>query len=835
VPLLAQTPAADWRTIETPHFRIHYPKPFEAWTMRAASHLESIRDAVARETGYAAETKADVIVIDPIARANGLTYSLLDTPRIVLYAEPAEPAGQLGEFGDWVDLLVTHEMTHLVHLDRPSRNPLRRAFEKILPIGPIALNAPRWVNEGYATVIEGRLTGSGRPSSTFRAAVLRKWAESGQLPTYTQLDSDHRFLGMSMAYLMGSAFLEWLEARNGAGSLPKVWARMTAREPRSFEQSFEGVFGDSPAKLYGVFTAELTRRAHEEELHEGDLWQDTSRGSGDPAVSKDGKEIALVIRDEHRSKLVVYSTGENEEQKKFDARIAKMLERYPQDVAPLHKKPLPRKPIHSLTMPDGGDIETPRWTGDGIVFTHRTPDRDGVLHRDLFFWDFHRVRRITHFADVYDADPISDDEFIAVRSRFGMTQLVRVRGDRVEAITEPSIDRVVSHPRANGNRIAYVAHTNGEWQLVVDDKTIPFDGNVAFPEWSGDVIYATVLANGFIDIVRFLDGERVTRMSGGAFEPAPSPDGRIFFMALETDGFKLHVMEPPAKNVAPPPTAVRAAEGGGATFAMQATSPARPYGLGRQEPTWILSGNEAPSAHSTEVGARFGDVVGRIDTLAVASFGDIRGATIATVYRGLPIALRAQLYEAREKRIGKQHGLELRATWNAIYPLSDIAISVGTLRTMPFANARVRFRKLKVAVAAEHHHQRAFARIEQKLGPLTFGGEAQHDQHAIVGGIASTILPLSAVANRVLDPALEPAALRGTHYTGERADVSLSGLTMFYRQHRMDGDRLDVEGLEVVRRMPAMPIVKAPAIDVTAGIARVVHRTRWWIGVRLAP
>ena len=38
--LLAQTPAADWRTITTPHFRVHYPREYEAWTQRAVTHLE---------------------------------------------------------------------------------------------------------------------------------------------------------------------------------------------------------------------------------------------------------------------------------------------------------------------------------------------------------------------------------------------------------------------------------------------------------------------------------------------------------------------------------------------------------------------------------------------------------------------------------------------------------------------------------------------------------------------------------------------------------------------------------------------------------------------------
>src|SRR5689334_13834271 len=128
---------------------------------------------------------------------------------------------------------------------RPSRNPLGQVLEKfVLPLNPITLHAPRWVLEGYATVVEGRLTGAGRPSSTIRALILRQWAENGRLPTYAQLNSDQRFLGMSMAYLMGSAFLEWLEQRNGPDALRNVWARMTARQRRSFDAAFTGVFGE---------------------------------------------------------------------------------------------------------------------------------------------------------------------------------------------------------------------------------------------------------------------------------------------------------------------------------------------------------------------------------------------------------------------------------------------------------------------------------------------------------------------------------------------------------------------------------------------------------------
>src|ERR1700694_2507777 len=175
----AQGPDANWRTLSTPHFRVHFPAQYEAWTKLAASRLESVRDAVVREVGYAPETITDVLIMNPIADSNGMTLPLLGSPRIVLFTEPPRPESEIGEFSDWIDLLTVHETAHLVHLLRPSRNPMQQLLAHLLPLNPITLAAPRWVIEGYATVIEGRITGSGRPSSAVRAAIPRKWAVSG--------------------------------------------------------------------------------------------------------------------------------------------------------------------------------------------------------------------------------------------------------------------------------------------------------------------------------------------------------------------------------------------------------------------------------------------------------------------------------------------------------------------------------------------------------------------------------------------------------------------------------------------------------------------------------
>ena len=127
--------------------------------------------------------------------------------------------------------------------------------------GPIAVNGRRWLWEGYATYVEGRLTGTGRPHGVWRASLLRQLALEGQLPTYGALDATSGYKQGSHAYLVGSAYLEWLAGRYGDSTLVHLWRRMTANTTRSLDVAFAGVYGASPAELYGRFTAELTASA----------------------------------------------------------------------------------------------------------------------------------------------------------------------------------------------------------------------------------------------------------------------------------------------------------------------------------------------------------------------------------------------------------------------------------------------------------------------------------------------------------------------------------------------------------------------------------------------
>ncbi|MEA2463969.1 MAG: hypothetical protein QOJ98_1716 [Acidobacteriota bacterium] len=877
----AQSPAADWRTIQTAHFRVHYPREYEEWSTRAAERLESIREAVSAEVGFAPAQVIDVLVMNPVAEPNGEAWPFLDSPRMIFWTEAPGPDEVLGAYGHWIDLLAVHETAHVVHMLRPSRNPLGSMFEKfVLPLNPITLRAPRWVLEGYATVIEGRLTGAGRPTSTIRALVLRQWAANGRLPSYGQLNSDRRFLGMSMAYLMGSAYLEWLEQRGGPDSLRNLWARMTARRRRSFNDAFTGVFGESPDRLYGQFIAELTASAMTVERglakREGELFQETPRASGDPAVSPDGSQLAVVVRQRDvPEKLVIWSTAPPaEEERKYQESLDKIFARDPEDVRPVRTKPLPRKAIHSLVMPDGGDIESPRWTRDGkaIVFSHRVPDAEGFLHYDLYRWDFERVTRITQLADVRDADPMPDGRTaVALRSRYGKSQLVNVdlTTGAVTPRTEASIDAVESHPRVSpdGTHVAHVAHHGGRWTLMVDERVLPLPGAVASPEWiDDDELTFTLFANGFAELHRMrvdagvsAQPEQLTSSSGGAFDPAPAPaTGRTFYMSLEPDGYVVRALGDAEGGIAVAPlpqdaTLVPAIPPLPRTPAAFTAEPvtSRAYGLGRQEFAWFAGTNLGPDQQAIELGARFGDVVGRLDTLLIGSIARNdapEGVALATAWRAWPVEVQAHAFTSDDL-----DGLELRGLWTYRFPRSRLTLEGGALSddllvaAAGFATRQTLGRSRveeSIRVDVDEDHYRAVAAASFHSGSLRIAARYQHDDgtRLALGGLSSSILPRSAYAHRVLDPAIPVAILEGDDYDGWRIEstVPLLPFTAFYQHHEIGGASLSLAGVEVELDSSPNPILNLPGLDVTAGAAYLFDAplkgdTKFWLGMRWRP
>ena len=726
-------------------------------------------------------------------------------------------------------------------------------------------------------------------------------------------------MGLSMAYLVGSAYLEWLEERAGPDSLRHLWARLSAVQERSFDEAFRGVFGDSPRKLYNRFRAEVTYQAMALEASRpetaGTVWQDLSWTSGPPSVSPGGDLLAMVLRSRDApSRLVVWSTGEDAEAEERRSKAREdLLRRDPEDYPAVRVHPPFREPLHSLPGSNSRAAYTPRFLpgGDGLLFVRYESDVEGFLRPDLFRWRFEGgVDRLTYGAALKDPDPAPDGEWaVAVRSRFGKSQLVAVdlEDGSLSDLTEPELDTVWGHPRIapDGSQLAVVRHREGAWRLVVygiegrrlvgagQELPLPAQSTVAYPAWSGETLFATVGQDGFLDIMAWDltggEGEprAVTRTQGAALAPAPSSDGRLFFLGMESDGLDLRMLTMPQEAVrlaeAAEPTVGHVSpvvrrpvpEQGTEPPTEQEVGPAQPYGLGRQELLPLVGGSWGPGRVTFELGFRLGDVVGRGELLVLGAVAEqgVEGGALHWRYRGWPLELDVHLASAREKLPGNEEleyqGLELRLKNDWRYRTGGLRLDFGGAlgdfdrgtesfrRELAFAGVRAwgrhdlggwRFDGALgltgvVGQTEEESWNRSGLNVEVGAGPrdgfrLGLGWDLRRVEDAAsgfdrlqLGGVPGSILPRCFTGNRIAEPALAPEALAGARYEGQRIELRSGSwpFTAFYRRHRLweptgpRGDWVELWGLEFHLSRAPWPLVRLPGLEVWIGVAEVLE------------
>ncbi|MGH7663624.1 MAG: TolB family protein [Gemmatimonadaceae bacterium] len=690
---LPARPHLDWRTLRTEHFTFHYPSELSEWTHTVAARVESVHAVVSALVGSEPSERITVLVDDPGNTANGFAVALIEAPLLYLFPTPPDPTSSIGHYGEWGELLAVHEYAHLAHLTRPSRNAWQRFLWRLLPgnLGPVARRSPRWLTEGYATYVEGQITGSGRPSSVSRPAALRQRAIEGKLPSYAELNTSKKFQGGALAYLAGSAFIEWLVRRDGEESLPHLWRRMTAREDRGFVEAFAGVYGGTPDDLYDRFTAELTAEAIAIEralrragLAVGDTVQQRDWFTGEPAASRDGELIAVVLGHRERaSELVVWKTVEEPEDARAIAARKRALERDPQDVAAIEWRPRPKKPVATL-HPDAGRAHTePRFFADGerILVARPEPLPDGAIRPDLFIWNLRSgdVRRVTHGAGLHHADPSpTGDRAVAVQCLHGRCSVVIVdlTTGAITTIAQGTPARNYYRPRfsPDGSRIVVSVHESGKWSLLVANADAgafePVPGAGASSRYDasfltgGNALVAVSERSGVANIER-IDLHTgatipISQVTGAALAPEPGvADGSILYLQLHAEGLNVARIHPDSVRVehllgldsivaldsalasghlllrgglltataaAPPPVAPREAQRTRENPLFAVASPPlpadAPYGIGPREHRALPGGTMSPSGDSFRAALVESDPVGRLTWLLQGAYGE---------------------------------------------------------------------------------------------------------------------------------------------------------------------------------------------------------------------
>jgi hypothetical protein len=823
-------PALDWMTVRTRHFDVHYPAAMAEWSLDVASRIDGVYDGVSALVGHAPRRRITVIIEDPLNQSNGFANSMLSDPLIVLWPTPPDPSGMLGAYRDWPELLAVHEFAHIAHLVRPTRNPSERRLWKVLPVrlGPISRRAPRWAVEGYATYVEGRLTGSGRPHGAARAAYLRQWALEGRLPTYGQLSSGGDFAAGAMAYLAGSAYLEWLVDQRGDSSLVAVWRRLSARQPRSFAQAFAGVYGAPPDELYGRFSVELTRRALAARdsiaaagLDSGSLVQRRRWATGEPAVSPDGRRIAIALPSRERpGPLVVWRTEEPADTARERRARERLLARDPEDVLAIPGEPRPKVPLATLRPSAGRGFHSPRFFPDTsrLLVAHDDPLGDGAYRSDLYEWNYRSgvVRRVTRGAGVRDADPLPDGRSaLGVRCEGGVCDLVRVdlASGAVTVVRKGTPATPFHRPRVSpdGRSAVVSVPSGGRWRLAslpLDGVSLDGDAAMTFvdPEDGVSRYDAAFLPGGralvcvseaggvpSLEVVDLVAGtaRAVARLTSAAYAPAPNPaDSSVFFLALHARGLDLRrasiaggtdgrVASLPTALAPAAPLPVTPAD----TFARATLERPRPYGFGPRDHRLLPGGNYSSEGGVVSLSLIGADPVGRFGYVLSAGIGERsawRGGSLAASWRGsrpiVPGAMTVDggLFVAEQRPSAQRAFGDARAPFGGLLDATLLGATFGTSTTRDFGQARLQ------------------ARLGVNLGTLDRPGEARDVRALGYGEVRGAMrvrrgdyradLGLSAHASRGATGGLgwvraigSASADVATPFGGARVDASLGG------------------------------------------------------------
>jgi hypothetical protein len=307
----AQAPDEEWRTLETGHFRVTFPAHLETLGRRAADRAEvayaELADALVEPPGR----RIDLLVTDHTDLSNGYAQ-VTPSNRITVFARPPVDGPTLAPFDDWLELVITHELAHIVHLDY-TRTPLGKIGRGIFgraddgwPLFP-GLAMPTWVIEGLATWYESRLTDGGRLSGTFHETVLRTAVIEGRFESLGQASgASPLWPGGSRPYAYGSLFFEHLLERHGDERMSAFVEAVAGQWiPYRLNAAGRDAFGVSLTEAWDTWAEDLRERYRDydaelaklgpvttpERLSEGARW------AYFPSVSPDGTTLVHVQAD----------------------------------------------------------------------------------------------------------------------------------------------------------------------------------------------------------------------------------------------------------------------------------------------------------------------------------------------------------------------------------------------------------------------------------------------------------------------------------------------------------------------------------------------------------
>jgi len=202
-------PKLKWRTLETDHFSIHYHQRELRLAKEAAVIAEDVHERLVPIMKWKPRHKTQIILTDIADYANGFANLFPDNTIIIYISQPYNWREALG-YDSWLRTIITHEYTHILHVDTVNGIPkiLRYCFGRV--ILPNFLQ-PIWLIEGFGVHNETRETMGGRARGAFFDMMLRMAILEGKFNTIDQASTyPISWPGGRVPYLYGAMFYKYL-------------------------------------------------------------------------------------------------------------------------------------------------------------------------------------------------------------------------------------------------------------------------------------------------------------------------------------------------------------------------------------------------------------------------------------------------------------------------------------------------------------------------------------------------------------------------------------------------------------------------------------------------
>jgi hypothetical protein len=515
-------PSLRWRTFDTEHFSIHFAEQHRSQARAVAGIAESVYPRITGILDWRPESRIELVLLDSADFSNGLASPLPFNYSAIFLSPPDE--GELLQRREWLELVLTHELIHVIHLDKAHGPPnsLRRIFGRFPLLFPNALQ-PRWLVEGLAVYGESDSSrGYGRLGQAQFEGMMRAEVARG-LRSLREVNAEGRAFPLNRDYLYGGYFFAFLEERYGAEAI------------RRFIESYSGNLIPFKVDSSALAAAGRPMEALWQEYHDWLRGRFATGAVGDEAGEVLARAFAITAPALAPGGTRWYIQG--------DGYTAPKLLRQAPDSKP--------EAIRDVELDTRLAVAQ-----DGAVLVAQAD----VCDNYNYFYDLYRVsaerdwNRLTRCARLRFSAPLENGRIAALRVEGGNAEVVMLDGhgavQRVlyraapgEALTGLAARRssvVVTSERAGRGALIEVA--DGQASILVSDRAVKHSPRFGD---SSDEIYFVADYGNVYDVwsLRRPSGSlaRWTRSAYGVREISAPVSGEMLLTTLEADGDALRL------------------------------------------------------------------------------------------------------------------------------------------------------------------------------------------------------------------------------------------------------------------------------------------------------